>query len=384
MENRQPTYPGRVILTPVPGTANTYDMTRADEPTAERPPLNKATWLQDTTCALLDIPNTSVPNDAFMKLALGTGNFGYSIHVQIGDGVPAPGAVISGSNISPVPGYSLTTDDSGDCIVVSPNESITVSVASPYLDFGNQNSVSIQRDPDSVLTNYTVSLQQKEETDAEVKNSGVYNLSPLVEEFDLCLVAGGGGGCYRNQNVGTNYTYGSGGGGGWITNELGLSVLTYGRKLTITVGAGGSRAASSGNGGNGGTTTVELLGKTISSPGGGGGIMSPTANGTAVGGTGNGNGGNAFPNRGQNGGNAVGYKFDDESLGVPGGGGGAGYYYGGPVYTGGTPNGGSTQANQQNGKYPGGGGAGGDHPGNPSYLAGMGAAGCVFVRWHFS
>ena len=70
MENRQPTYPGRVILTPVPGTANTYDMTRADEPTVDGTPLNKETLLQDTTCALLDIPNTSVPNDAFMKLAL--------------------------------------------------------------------------------------------------------------------------------------------------------------------------------------------------------------------------------------------------------------------------------------------------------------------------
>ena len=382
MENRQPTYPGRVILTPVPGMANTYDMTRADEPTVDGTPLNKETLLQDTTCALLDIPNTSVPNDAFMKLALGTGNFGYSIHVQIGDGVPVPGAVISGSNISPVPGYSLTTDDSGDCIVISPNENITISAASPYLDFADQNSISIQRNPDSVLTNYAVTLQQKEETDAEIENSGVYYLSPLIESYDLCLVAGGGGGCYRNQNVGSNRTYGSGGGGGWITNELGLSALNYGRKLTVTIGAGGARAPAAGDGGDGGNTTVELPGKTISADGGQGGNMSQTANGTAIGGSGNGNGGSAFPGSGQNGGNAVGYKFNEESLGVPGGGGGAGYSYNGPNYTGGTPNGGSTTQNQHNGKYPGGGGSGGDHPGNQNYLAGIGAAGCVFVRWH--
>lgn len=40
--DRVPTYPGRVKLVPVPGQANTYDMVRADEPTVEGTPLNKA------------------------------------------------------------------------------------------------------------------------------------------------------------------------------------------------------------------------------------------------------------------------------------------------------------------------------------------------------
>lgn len=42
--DRVPTYPGRVIMTPVPGQANTYDMIRADDPTVVGTPLDKATF----------------------------------------------------------------------------------------------------------------------------------------------------------------------------------------------------------------------------------------------------------------------------------------------------------------------------------------------------
>lgn len=40
VKNRQPTYPGRVKLTPVAGMVNTYDMVRADEPLEEGTPIN--------------------------------------------------------------------------------------------------------------------------------------------------------------------------------------------------------------------------------------------------------------------------------------------------------------------------------------------------------
>lgn len=42
--DRVPAYPGRVVLTPVSGQANTYDMVRADSPTVEGTPLDKATF----------------------------------------------------------------------------------------------------------------------------------------------------------------------------------------------------------------------------------------------------------------------------------------------------------------------------------------------------
>lgn len=42
VRNRQPTYPGRVKMTPVPGQVDTYDMVRADEPLDEGTPINAA------------------------------------------------------------------------------------------------------------------------------------------------------------------------------------------------------------------------------------------------------------------------------------------------------------------------------------------------------
>lgn len=43
-KDRVPTNPGRVVLEPVAGAVNTYDMVRADDPTEEGTPLDKATF----------------------------------------------------------------------------------------------------------------------------------------------------------------------------------------------------------------------------------------------------------------------------------------------------------------------------------------------------
>lgn len=69
MQDRVPLYPGRVKLTPVSGQENTYDMVRADQPTQEGTPLNKANLLSDDVAALLGLGATSVPNDAFRALS---------------------------------------------------------------------------------------------------------------------------------------------------------------------------------------------------------------------------------------------------------------------------------------------------------------------------
>lgn len=69
MKDRVPLYPGRVKLTPVSGQANTYDMVRADEPTQEGTPLNKASLLTDATAALFGLGTDAVPNDALLALS---------------------------------------------------------------------------------------------------------------------------------------------------------------------------------------------------------------------------------------------------------------------------------------------------------------------------
>lgn len=69
MQDREPTYPGRVTLTPVYGLANTYDMDRADQPLQQGTPLNKATLLKDATAALFGKTNAAVPDDILSLLS---------------------------------------------------------------------------------------------------------------------------------------------------------------------------------------------------------------------------------------------------------------------------------------------------------------------------
>lgn len=69
MQDRVPLYPGRVTLTPVSGQANTFDLVRADQPTQEGTPINKANLLKDATAALFGLPNTAVPDDALHLLS---------------------------------------------------------------------------------------------------------------------------------------------------------------------------------------------------------------------------------------------------------------------------------------------------------------------------
>ena len=63
MKDRVPLYPGRVKLVPVSGQENLYNMVRADQPTQEGTPLNKATLLKDATAALFGLDTNAVPDD---------------------------------------------------------------------------------------------------------------------------------------------------------------------------------------------------------------------------------------------------------------------------------------------------------------------------------
>ena len=69
MQDRVPLYPGRVMLTPVAGQANTYDLVRADQPTQEGTPLNKATLLKDTTAAKFGKDTGAVPDEVLDVLS---------------------------------------------------------------------------------------------------------------------------------------------------------------------------------------------------------------------------------------------------------------------------------------------------------------------------
>lgn len=66
MLDRQPTKPNRIKLTDDSGNIEYYTMERADEPTTEGTPLNKATLFSSTNEELYQC---SVPSEAFDKIA---------------------------------------------------------------------------------------------------------------------------------------------------------------------------------------------------------------------------------------------------------------------------------------------------------------------------
>lgn len=69
MQDRVPVNPGRVLIAPENGAAAYYaTLTRADNPTQEGTPLNKATFLKDNTASLFGLNSNSVPDDVFSAI----------------------------------------------------------------------------------------------------------------------------------------------------------------------------------------------------------------------------------------------------------------------------------------------------------------------------
>ena len=74
MTDRIPSHAGRVILPPVTGQTNTYDMTMADDPIEVGTALNKANLMSDAAAAAVwpvvaDRPSDPTPSAAFEALA---------------------------------------------------------------------------------------------------------------------------------------------------------------------------------------------------------------------------------------------------------------------------------------------------------------------------
>ena len=377
MQDRVSLYPGRVKLEPVAGQANLYDLTRADQPTQEGTPLNKASLLKDTTAALLGLPNTAVPDDAFVALVLGQGVYGYRVKVQLADGTPVEGSTVSG--IQPLTGSTLVTGADGTVLGKSTSASVTIGCTSPYIDQKAPAAQTVTKT--GTITNVTLTLENVTDM-LTIISSKTVKISSMAKTVDIFASGGGGGGC-----GGIN----AGGGGGYASNKLN-EPISGDTDLKIAIGAGGNGGtASSLNGGNGGETTVSLNNVTaLTASGGFGGT-------TTAAGAGNGPGGTKGDNDiGANGSPASVPVFNDSSIGIKTGGGGGGgtssYISDGSHSYGGTPNGGiggyfhhKTDADYT---YPGGnGGIGGGGGGGCSYYqvlnGGNGGPGIVYLRFHF-
>lgn len=336
MQDRVSLYPGRVKLEPVAGQANLYDLTRADQPTQEGTPLNKANLLRDATAALLGLGTDAVPDEAFLALAIGSGYYGYRVKVQFSDGTPAEGVTVTG--ISALHGSSLVTGADGIAVGRSSSASVTIGCKSPYVDQSAPASQTVTAS--GTVTGVTITLTRVT-GEIEITSSTVVNFSPQVLTYDLCAIGAGGGGLYIKMN---GAPYGAAGGGGAVKNRLGVMASEY-RSIAVVIGSGGSKkeytnvsydSTDTYKGIDGGDTKISsnssgsLL---LSADGGKSGSITCVAHGNAngVGGAGNGTGGATHHvSSGDDpayyvgsGTDATGYKFNDSSLGVPGGGGGS-------------------------------------------------------------
>lgn len=272
MKDRVSANPGRVKLTPEDGSPAFYaTMERADNPIEEGTPLNKSTLLSDAACDLLKIPQTSTVNEAFLKLALGVGKYGYTVHFQWPDGSPMVGYRVSG--LTAIDGSALTTDDTGTVFGVSENTSVSVSVSTSFQDL---NTASKTIRSTGILTEDTVKITSKSSFTLTANSSQSYQFSQWAPLVDICAVGGGGSGGAAGF-AGLSYlSVGAAcGGAGGDVNVL-ENYNPAGKTLTVSIGAGGEGVKHNGinspaKGNSGGTTTVKSGTATVLSASGGNG-----------------------------------------------------------------------------------------------------------------
>lgn len=362
--------------------------------------LDNDVGLSNGVCDIMGIPHKSTVEDAFIKLGLGIGHYGYKIRVQLPNGDPVPGAKISG--LSPVIGSSIFTDEDGFAIGKSTATSVSISVVSPWVDVKSVSGQAVTSA--GTITDVTVTLALEEDV-VEFHSSGQFEYSPKVTSIDFSALGAGGGGGGNGVAITTGaiLTGGGGGGGGFVKSKLGIRP-TKSRKFAVEVGSPGQGGAATTprgkaeygkRGSPGGSTAVKIDGDTVVAANGGqGGDGGPNST-EARSGSGYGNGiggpGNAWPTPDQ-GTAGTGHAFDDPKRQAAGGGGGGGLLanFGGvtdpmPGAKGGSPNGGrgcghgETERPLPGGVSGGGGGGGGNawmgHSSGSHYDATPGANG---------
>jgi hypothetical protein len=153
MQDRIANHPNRWVLTPVTGQTNTYDFTRADDPTVTGTPLNKATFLtDDTASAIAALTGTTpdLPTEALTALATVLSGLGASslVHVETGSYTGTGTAGSGGSGTA----NSLTFS-------YKPRLVIIVQAGGSFAT--SQGDGFMWQNPNTAATNNVVSLNDK-------------------------------------------------------------------------------------------------------------------------------------------------------------------------------------------------------------------------------
>ena len=315
----------------------------------------KEKTLSSYTKTLLKLSSSAVPDDAFLALFLGVDSHLYRVKVQLSDGTPVSGSIISG--LSAVAGQTLTTGDDGMVVGKSTNTSVTIDCTSPYIDQKAPDSQSVSST--GTINDVTLTLSNNTEMQT-INSSKTARISPLAKTLDITAVGGGGGGGGKLNHHDDRFAYThAGGGGGGYAETITAHLLSNNKKIDIIVGSGGnagtyvfSESDSGLYGGTGGTTTVKIDDAVVCTANGGKGGRGGNHSYTIpLGGDGNGAGGSGGyyttgddPIKPTSGIAGSKYIFNEQGLGLAGGGGGGG---GGAEYdekdvnAGGAPNGGN-------------------------------------------
>ncbi len=321
--------------------------------------------LSANTKSLYGLPADAMPDAAFMALKIPAGYHGLMVTVKFSDGTLAANLELKGLHDFML--GTAVTDENGFCYA------LTTSL-NPVVDFTNYvgivgKTVELTVDENMVYTPVEI-IVDKDTAPRLIETSGdvrCYEGGLL----DVCAVGAGGGGGGDNRSG----RAGGGGGGGYVTNVLGLPSV---KRITVSIGAGGSPASVYSAGavsGAGGLTTVTIAGKVVASANGGGGGQNSSSSGHGAGGVGNGNGGSKSA-----GGDGTVRVFDDPELPLPSGGGASGDFAGGADFGGS----GGYQKTGTSGTGPGGGGAGSDgYNADKTIVGAAGHAGGVYVRVRF-
>lgn len=239
MQDRVPLYPGRVKMTPVAGQENTFDLVRADQPTQEGTPLNKATLLKDATAAILGLPNTAVPDDAFLALALPAGKYAISVTVKSPGGRPMSGISLSG--IVTAAGSAVVTDENGAGFGFSTSSPTTITAdTSAFLDLTGTASVTLTP-KEKIVNEAEIVCKRGSATKATFSASKTVKFSPDVSEYDASAIGGGENGKpgTGSQKRGTYSAAGGDGGKAGGVLNLGKQPYTYPDAIPLVVGAVG-------------------------------------------------------------------------------------------------------------------------------------------------
>ena len=387
MDDRQPTYPGRVKIVRVEGEDDLYDVTMADEPTNEGDAPIKKNLLHDSTAEMLGLTKKAVVNDAFVVVAntlklITSGSAVLNLTVVDNSGLPVKNVMISG--LFDAAGGQMYTNDSGKANGIIAANGTTISI-SGYIDLQDYSEeINITQGGSETKTITLTRVNQK-----VISTSSGLRFSNNVKTFDVCLCGAGGGSepaWVPNYPSTTLYRGGSGGGGGYVINLYDLNPQDGDYYITIGVGGKGGNRNTGLNPTSGGYSQITLNGESIGIAMGGLGPGSGTIDGKV--GEGNGKGGTGFYHSGasntpgQNGVSGTVRVFDDPDGDLPGGGGAGGFKYnyptgGGNPYSGGANYGGDSG---QNGTTPGGGAGGQSALGESWWLGFNGGNGQAWVR----